>query len=129
MLVGVWVGYDEKHPLGDKETGGRVAAPIWLEFMRAALGETPVQGFSLPEGIVFVHINPRTGQRALPGSQSAILECFRRGTEPQAFTEIAATSKPLSQPPARQKERIPDRASGAVAAMASVAVQAVEEGF
>ncbi|MGE0684718.1 MAG: penicillin-binding protein 1A [Candidatus Binatia bacterium] len=99
MLVGVWVGYDEKRSLGDKETGGRVAAPIWLEFMRAALGEAPVRDFALPNGITFVHINPRTGLRALPGSRSALLECFRRGTEPQTITEMAAAPQPVSRPP------------------------------
>jgi penicillin-binding protein 1A len=40
--AGVWVGYDEKKPLGDKETGARAALPIWMEFMRAALaGKDP----------------------------------------------------------------------------------------
>jgi len=131
MLVGVWVGYDEKRSLGEKETGGRVAAPIWLEFMRTALGETPVHDFSLPEGIVFVHINPRTGLRALPGSQSAILECFRRGTEPKVVTEMAATSKPSSRPSARQEvaEHVGHETSELVATVASVIARTAEEGF
>jgi penicillin-binding protein 1A len=34
---GVWVGYDEKKSLGDKETGARAALPIWMNFMKAAL--------------------------------------------------------------------------------------------
>jgi penicillin-binding protein 1A len=85
VLTGVWVGFDEKRPLGDKETGGRVAAPIWVDFMHTAMGERPVSDFPLPEGITFVQINPKTGQRAVPGG-SAILECFRRGTEPQEVT-------------------------------------------
>lgn len=42
LTAGVWVGYDEKKPLGDKETGARAALPIWMEFMRAALaGKDP----------------------------------------------------------------------------------------
>ena len=35
-LTGVWVGYDHNEVLGDKEGGGRTAAPIWRNFMRAA---------------------------------------------------------------------------------------------
>ncbi len=89
MLTGVWVGFDEKRPLGDKETGGRVAAPIWLNFMQTAMGDRPVSDFALPEGISFAHINPRTGLRASPAGGPTILECFRRGTEPQAVTEVA----------------------------------------
>jgi len=89
MLTGVWVGFDEKRPLGDKETGGRVAAPIWLDFMQAAIGDRPVSDFALPQGISFAHINPRTGLRASPAGGPTILECFRRGTEPQEGTEVA----------------------------------------
>ena len=48
--AGVWVGYDEKKPLGDKETGARAALPIWMQFMRAALaGKDPGQFQSPPD--------------------------------------------------------------------------------
>jgi penicillin-binding protein 1A len=46
---GVWVGYDEKKTLGDKETGARAALPIWMDFMKVALaGKDPGQ-FHPPE--------------------------------------------------------------------------------
>jgi len=34
-LAGVWVGYDHNEELGGREGGGRTAAPIWRNFMRA----------------------------------------------------------------------------------------------
>ena len=37
ITCGVWVGYDEKKSLGDKETGSRTALPLWMDFMKAAL--------------------------------------------------------------------------------------------
>jgi len=37
LTCGVWVGYDEKKSLGEKETGARAALPIWMQFMNAAL--------------------------------------------------------------------------------------------
>ena len=37
ITCGVWVGYDEKESLGNKETGARAALPIWMQFMSAAL--------------------------------------------------------------------------------------------
>jgi penicillin-binding protein 1A len=41
---GVWVGYDEKRTLGDRETGARAALPIWIDFMKVALaGKDPGQ--------------------------------------------------------------------------------------
>jgi penicillin-binding protein 1A len=39
ITCGVWMGYDEKKTLGDNETGGHAALPIWMDFMRAALAD------------------------------------------------------------------------------------------
>jgi len=42
LTCGVWIGYDEKKSLGDKETGGHAALPVWMQFMNAALsGKDP----------------------------------------------------------------------------------------
>ena len=40
ITVGVWVGYDEKTTLGDREEGARVVLPIWIEFMKAHIAES-----------------------------------------------------------------------------------------
>ncbi len=82
LATGVWVGYDSERSLGKEKTGGHVAAPIFLQFMQAALGDGPVHDFSVPEGITFVSMEPGTGRRASPDSTSAFLECFKQGTEP-----------------------------------------------
>ena len=37
ITCAVWIGYDEKKSLGEKETGARAALPIWMQFMNAAL--------------------------------------------------------------------------------------------
>ncbi len=37
VTCGVWVGYDSRESLGDKETGAKAALPIWIDFMRAAV--------------------------------------------------------------------------------------------
>lgn len=36
LITGVWMGYDQNSTLGKEESGGRAAAPIWLDFMRQA---------------------------------------------------------------------------------------------
>jgi len=42
LTCGVWIGYDEKKSLGDKETGARAALPIWMQFMNIVLaGKDP----------------------------------------------------------------------------------------
>jgi penicillin-binding protein 1A len=37
ITAGVWVGFDEKKTLGNKETGAAAALPIWIDFMRVAI--------------------------------------------------------------------------------------------
>jgi penicillin-binding protein 1A len=37
VTCGVWVGYDSRQSLGEKETGAKAALPIWMPLMRAAI--------------------------------------------------------------------------------------------
>ena len=77
LVVGVYVGFDEPQPLGRRETGGRVAAPVFREFMARALeGQQPVP-FRVPAGIRLMHIDATTGEQASPGSEGSILEAFK----------------------------------------------------
>lgn len=60
VTCGVWMGYDDRQSLGDKETGARAALPIWMRFMQAAIANHPdetfpgqpaaTQGSSAPKG-------------------------------------------------------------------------------
>jgi penicillin-binding protein 1A len=51
ITAAVWVGYDEKRSLGNKESGAVVALPIWIECMRAILQDKPIERFPTPESI------------------------------------------------------------------------------
>jgi penicillin-binding protein 1A len=48
LATGVWVGFDEKVTLGDKETGARAALPIWMDMMGQVLKDRPVEQFQTP---------------------------------------------------------------------------------
>ena len=48
----VWIGYDNPRKLGDRETGGGLALPVWLEFMAHALRKLPEAPLTVPEGLV-----------------------------------------------------------------------------
>ena len=68
----VWVGYDQPRKLGNRETGGGLALPIWIDFMRTALHDVPVEEPTPPEGVVNVdgewyyeEYTPDTGVREL----------------------------------------------------------------
>ena len=52
-LVGVtWVGYDQPRSLGEKETGGGVALPIWINYMKTALKGVAEVPLKPPPGVV-----------------------------------------------------------------------------
>ena len=76
-IVGAaWVGFDSNRPLGVSEQGARTALPMWIAFMREALGSTPERRPRRPPGIVEYRINPTTGLIASDGAPNTIFEKF-----------------------------------------------------
>jgi penicillin-binding protein 1A len=86
ITVGVWVGYDEKKPIGGSsngETGATAALPIWIDFMRAYIEtrgdrKNPPE-FDAPGNIAFVTLD------------SGITEAFINGTQPQNIDLVPAS--------------------------------------
>lgn len=57
-VVGIsWMGYDQPHSLGDRETGGGAALPIWMSYMEKILKGVPEAVYTMPDNMVAVHIN------------------------------------------------------------------------
>jgi penicillin-binding protein 1A len=51
-LVGIaWIGFDKPKNLGNRETGGGLALPIWISYMQKALANTPMMNREMPAGI------------------------------------------------------------------------------
>jgi len=82
VVIGVYIGYDKPRTLGRSATGGGVAAPIVKDFMKVALADKPGIPFRVPPGIKLIRVDPKTGMRAGPDTQRAILEAFKPGTAP-----------------------------------------------
>lgn len=93
----VWIGYDQPRKLGDRETGGGLSLPVWIEYMQFALKDKAVDEMTPPEGVVNVNgewfyeeFTPGSAVRelsaepaAVPGAASedekkSILDLFRR---------------------------------------------------
>jgi penicillin-binding protein 1A len=47
LVAGAWIGFDEKISLGDKETGGKDALPVWMDFIRAVYKDKPPEEFNV----------------------------------------------------------------------------------
>jgi penicillin-binding protein 1A len=85
LLCAVWVGRDDFRPIGDRMTGGRIAAPIWLDFMTQALKDVPPRDFEVPENITFVRALPDKGLPARPQNPHSRIVPIRSGDLPPAF--------------------------------------------
>ncbi|WP_090879366.1 penicillin-binding protein 1A [Bauldia litoralis] len=92
LAVGVYVGYDQPRSLGRTATGGRLAAPIFTEFMQMALVDAAPVPFRIPDGMTLIPINRRTGKVAPEGSPDTILEAFKPGTGPLQTTTVIGTA-------------------------------------
>ncbi|MAK05926.1 MAG: penicillin-binding protein [Rhodospirillaceae bacterium] len=101
LVAGIFVGFDDPRPLGYKETGSSVAAPIFRDFMKKVLDNTPDLPFRRPAGIKLISVNPRTGLKVSSNQKGSILEAFKPGQLPNLNydnkkTDIKNTQKNLS---------------------------------
>ena len=82
LVAGLYIGFDNPAPLGRGATGGSLSAPIFNEFMQAALDGTRPTKFIVPEGMKFIAVNRKTGMQAYEGEPDTIMEAFKPGTGP-----------------------------------------------
>ena len=84
LVTAVWVGFDDNRPIKDKnnvELSSAIAIPIWTQFLENALRGERYRNFPIPEGIIFVYVDPKTGEivpQDFPGAQQVALKA---GTE------------------------------------------------
>lgn len=86
LVASAWIGFDVVAPLGDKETGGQAALPIWMRYMGKVLEGVPDQRLEQPPGLVTVRIDPQTGLLADSGQPDAVFETFREDQVPSSIS-------------------------------------------
>jgi membrane peptidoglycan carboxypeptidase len=95
LVAGVWVGFDQPRTIVPGGYASELAVPIWGQLMRGATANSRPRPFSRPSGLVAVEVCEQSGQlaggacrvqRVRNGESrevsTAVLEYFRRGTEP-----------------------------------------------
>ncbi len=85
ITCGVWVGLDAKKTIFRGADGAKVALPIWVDFMKAALPSTPKEDFPAPEGMEWVDVDRYTGLIATSATQPTdiVKLAFKPGTAPK----------------------------------------------
>jgi len=96
VVAVVWIGYDNPRKLGDRETGGGLSLPVWIDFMQHALKGVPVQDAGQPpeglvqvgnewiydeyaggQGVASVGLNDKLPQPPTEDERKSILDLFR----------------------------------------------------
>ena len=90
IVTTAWVGFDDQKPLGSRETGGKAALPMWIDFMRVALDGQPESRDTQPDKVISVRIDADTGERATARSTNTRFEFFVVGTEPQPPEDLGS---------------------------------------
>jgi penicillin-binding protein 1A len=114
LAAGVYVGFDTPHTLGDGETGGNVAAPIFRDFMADALRNAPSTDFAAPPDADLVTINAVTGAPAAAGDRNAVAEAYRPGSGPTAMSSDDGLNgdQPMIGPGALPTRAVPASGTG-----------------
>ena len=99
LAVGVYMGYDKPRHIGNRATGGALAAPIVGDFMKVALADKPAAPFRVPSGIKLIRVDAKTGMRVGPDAGGRIiLEAFKPGTAPpDAYSVVGASDQAQQQ--------------------------------
>ncbi len=82
LVAGLYIGFDSPSTLGRGGTGGSLSAPVFNEFMQAAVKDMPESKFVIPAGMNLIPIDRKTGMAAMQGDPNTIIEAFKPGTGP-----------------------------------------------
>jgi penicillin-binding protein 1A len=83
LVASVWVGHDDYTPLGRRETGGRAAAPIWLDLFERALKGKRKRSFKRPKTVIVRRVDPTKGYAVPAEASGGRQEYFLPGTAPE----------------------------------------------
>jgi penicillin-binding protein 1A len=80
LAFGVFMGYDKPRSLGGSAQAALYTAPIFRDFMKMALKDTPDTPFRIPPGIKLISVDVHSGMRST--GAGSIMEAFKPGTGP-----------------------------------------------
>jgi len=88
LVTAVYIGNDDRKPLGNKMTGGVVAAPIWAQFMKNALKNNEKKDFLQPDKITKISVCKESGLLPTDSCPEILTVTFIEGTEPTSYCTI-----------------------------------------
>jgi penicillin-binding protein 1A len=87
-----WIGFDNPRSLGDRETGGGAALPMWMGYMGKALAGVPEAVYTMPDNMVAARINDN-GRRDPNGNRMEYF--YKEFLPPEQSVIIDPASSPV----------------------------------
>jgi penicillin-binding protein 1A len=84
-----WAGFSNNAPVGNREWGSTTPIETWIDFAQSALPDISPAITRVPDGIVSVKIDPKTGQRTSPSDPDGVFEYFRQEYVPKEAQRLA----------------------------------------
>ncbi|RCL03837.1 MAG: penicillin-binding protein 1A [Candidatus Tokpelaia sp. JSC161] len=97
MVIGVFLGYDAPQHLGNSGTGSGLAVPLFGEVIEKAMAGKPNLNFQLPQGMMQIPINRKTGMHAKPSEPNTIIEAFKPGTGPSDIYQVIGSTESFKE--------------------------------
>ena len=88
LVTAVYIGNDDRKPLGNKMTGGVVAAPIWAKFMKNALNNNEKKDFLQPDKITKISVCKESGLLPTDSCPEILTVTYIKGSEPISYCTI-----------------------------------------
>jgi len=104
MAAIAWIGYDNPRNMGDRETGGGLSLPVWINFMEYALQGVPVKEYDPPAGLTNVGGEWFYEELARGGGVSNL----GGGGDAAAPGGSPDATAPAAPPPAEERSKILD---------------------
>lgn len=108
LVTAVYVGNDDRKPLGNRMTGGVVAAPIWAKFMKEALKDYEKKDFRQPSKVVQISVCQQSGLLPVDSCPSVLSGAFIKGAEPTAYCILHQKTLALPQREEKIGEEYPE---------------------
>lgn len=110
IVAGFWFGYDTPRPISSNASGGRLAAPAWVDFYSKGWNEpTPAGAWQPPPGMTQTVIDARTGYLANEWCPITQPDYYKPGTEPTLSCPIHGAPAPApdtAAPPSNDVPRV-----------------------
>ena len=93
-----WIGHDDPRSLGERESGGGLALPMWIDTVGRLLKGVPVQPLLMPEGVVAVGSDWRYAEWADGGFLQRVGEPRPAAASVDSAAPATATATPAPAP-------------------------------